>query len=149
MCSEIARFAIVQLRLLAFSDRKMKPQHPDFSHEHDLFRHRVENIINLRHQLCRLGSVIDWSVFGEHFGALYSPDKGCPGKPTRLMVGLLMLKQIYKLSDEAVVARWMENPYWQHFCGEEHFCHDRMVDPSSLTRFRKRIGESGCELIFQ
>ena len=56
-----------------------------------------------------------------------------------------MLKYAYSLSDEAVVERWLENPYWQYFCGEEVFRHEFPADPSSLTRWRKRLEEAGAE----
>ena len=115
----------------------------------DLFRERLDNMLNQRHALYRLADLIEWSVFDNEFGSLYCPDNGCPGKPTRLMVGLQYLKHCYGLSDEAVVSGWVENPYWQYFCGEVYFQHEAPVDPSSLTRFRRRIGESGCERILQ
>ena len=61
------------------------------------------------------------------------------------MAGLLYLQHAFRLSDEAVVARWVENPYYQHFTGEFFFQHRPPIDPSSLTRWRKRIGEEGVE----
>ena len=115
----------------------------------DLFRERLDNMLNQRHALYRLADLLDWSVFDTEFGSLYCPDNGSPGKPTRLMVGLQYLKHVYGLSDEAVVSGWVENPYWQYFCGETYFQHEAPIDPSSLTRFRQRIGESGCERILQ
>ena len=96
-----------------------------------------------------LADLIDWHGFDAAFGELYCPDNGCPAKATRLMVGLQYLKHLYGLSDDEVVLRWVENPYWQHFCGEEYFQHQLPIDPSSMSRFRRRIGESGCEKIFQ
>ena len=127
----------------------MVPEKPSNETQFDLFRLQLDNIINRNHELYRLAEMIDWSVFDESFGSLYCPNKGCPGKPTRLMVGLQMLKHMYGMSDEEVVDRWVENPYWQKFCGEVHFQHKLPIDPSSMTRYRKRIGESGCELILQ
>ena len=115
----------------------------------DLFRERLDNMLNQRHALYRLAGLIEWSVFDKEFGSLYCPDNGSPGKPMRLMVGLQYLKHCYGLSDEAVVSGWVENPYWQYFCGETYFQHEAPIDPSSLTRFRQRIGESGCETIVQ
>jgi IS5 family transposase len=106
-------------------------------------------MLNHRHELYRLADLIDWSMFDTAFGNLYCPDNGCPAKATRLMVGLQYLKHIYGMSDEAVVRRWVENPYWQYFCGATYFEHQLPIDPSSMTRFRRRIGESGCELILQ
>ena len=129
----------------------MTPRQPDAKTRTatDLFRERLDNMLNQRHALYRLADLIEWSVFDKAFGALYCPDNGCPGKPTRLLVGLQYLKHCYGLSDEAVVSGWVENPYWQYFCGETYFQHVPPIDPSSLTRFRQRIGESGCEKILQ
>ena len=129
----------------------MTPRQPDAVSRTatDLFRERLDNMLNQRHALYRLADLLDWSVFDKAFGALYCPDNGCPGKPTRLLVGLQYLKHCYGLSDEAVVSGWVENPYWQYFCGETYFQHVPPIDPSSLTRFRQRIGESGCETILQ
>ena len=129
----------------------MTPRQPDAVTRTatDLFRERLDNMLNQRHALYRLADLLDWSVFDKEFGALYCPDNGCPGKPTRLLVGLQYLKHCYGLSDEAVVSGWVENPYWQYFCGETYFQHVPPIDPSSLTRFRQRIGEVGCEKILQ
>ena len=129
----------------------MTPRQPDAVSRTatDLFRERLDNMLNQRHALYRLADLIEWSVFDKEFGALYCPDNGCPGKPTRLLVGLQYLKHCYGLSDEAVVSGWVENPYWQYFCGETYFQHVPPIDPSSLTRFRQRIGGSGCEKILQ
>jgi len=88
----------------------------------------------------RLANVIEWSRFDETFGELYT-DKGSPGLPTRLMVGLHILKYMYGLSDSEVCERWVENPYYQLFCGEIFFCHEAPFDRSSMTRWRQRLGE--------
>jgi IS5 family transposase len=61
------------------------------------------------------------------------------------MVALHYLKYQHDLSDEDVVAVWVENPYWQHFSGERYFQHRLPIDPSSMTRWRKRLGEAGAE----
>jgi IS5 family transposase len=111
----------------------------------DLFRARLDQILDRQHALFLLSNQIDWSVFNEKFGSTYIDMKGRPGKPTRLMVGLLYLKSTFNESDESVVERFLENPYWQYFCGFEYFQHELPLDSSSLTRFRKRIGQSGAE----
>jgi len=113
----------------------------------DLFRERLENILNRNHELYRLAGLISWDVFEQEFGIFYSAQKGRPGIPIRLMVGLTYLGHAYGLSDEAVVAGWVENPYWQYFCGETYFQHRLPIDSSSMSRWRKRIGEKGCEKI--
>ena len=113
----------------------------------DLFRQELVNLINLRHPLAQLAQKIDWKSCEARFDALYASGVGRPGHPIRLMVGLQLLKHTSNLSDEEVVAVWVENPYWQHFCGEQYFGHDAPIDPSLMTGFRKRIGETGCEFI--
>lgn len=107
----------------------------------DLFRSRLESIINPRHELVKLAAAIDWSRFEGAFGSVYT-DKGRPALPTRLMAGLNILKYMYGLSDPEITARWVENPYYQHFCGEIYFCHEAPFDRSSLTRWRQRLGEA-------
>jgi IS5 family transposase len=99
-----------------------------------------------RHPLRKLGERIPWSDFEEAFGDYYS-EEGRPAKPVRLMVGLLLLKQMYDQSDEDVVERWVENPYWQQFCGMSDFQWELPCDPSDLVYFRQRIGEQGVALI--
>lgn len=127
----------------------MPPKAPPKDETMDMFRNRLDNMINMRHELVRLGELLDWKLFEEAFGSHYSEKAGCPAKPVRLMVGLQYLKHTHGLSDEAVVSGWVENPYWQQFCGEVYFRHDAPIDPSSMTRFRNRIGESGCELLLK
>ena len=121
----------------------MRPCEPS-SGKNDLFRERLDAIINSRHPLARLSGLMAWSRFDEAFGHFYRPI-GRPAKPTRLMVGLHYLKHVYDLSDEEVVDRWVENPYWQFFCGFEFFQHEAPLDASTMTRWRKRIGPEGLE----
>ena len=99
-----------------------------------------------RHPLRKLGDGMPWGDFEEAFGEYYS-EEGRPAKPVRLMVGLLLLKQMYDQSDEDVVERWVENPYWQQFCGMSDFQWELPCDPSDLVYFRQRIGEQGVALI--
>ncbi len=115
----------------------------------DMFRNRLDQIVNMKHELILLAQVIDWSSFEKEFGAYYVEKKGRPGKPIRLMVGLHYLKQAFDESDESVLYGFLENPYWQYFCGYEHFQKDIPLDPSSLTRFRKRLGSEGIETLLK
>ena len=115
----------------------------------NLFQSRLEQIINLDHPLAKLSRQIDWGSFEEKFGKLYVEGQGRPGLPTRLMVGLHYLKYAFDESDESVVERLMENPYWQYFCGFDFFQHDMPLDPSSLVRWRHRIGDGGAETLLQ
>jgi transposase, IS5 family len=115
----------------------------------ELFRVRLDAILNLNHKLIRLSHQIDWSSFDRRFGPLYEANVGRPGLPIRLMVGLTYLSRMYDLSDEAVVEAWIENPYWQYFCGMEYLEYEFPLDPSSLVRWRKRIGKDGVEFLLQ
>lgn len=121
----------------------MLPTRPS-SNKNDLFRGRLDSIINMRHPLVRLSGLMPWARFDEAFGRFYRP-VGRPAKPTRLMVGLHYLKHVYDLSDEEVVERWVENAYWQFFCGFEFFQHEAPIDASTMTRWRKRIGPEDLE----
>ena len=104
--------------------------------------------LNPKAPLLLLAKKLPWEMFERDFAPLYA-DKGHPAKPIRLMVGLLLLKQIERLSDERVVEAWVQNPYYQAFCGMEYFQWKFPCDPSELVHFRKRIGETGIEKIFQ
>ena len=84
-----------------------------------------------RHALYQLADLIDWNSFEKDFGLLYCDFNGSPGKLIRLMVGLEYLKQIHNMSDEQVVKRWVENPYWQYSCGEVYFRHEMRVETFS------------------
>lgn len=126
----------------------MRPKEPEETPQDDLFRMKLVNLLDLRHELCRLAERIEWQRLAEQFGELYA-EAGRPGVPVRLMAGLQYLKHAYGMSDEQVVKSWVENPYWQYFCGEEYFCHELPIDPSQMTRFRTRLGAAGCEQLLQ
>jgi len=117
--------------------------------EQDLFRSRLDQIIDLRHELVKLSREIDWAFLASRFDEVYHDGPGMPPLPTRLMAGLTLVKYVYDLSDEAVCARFVENPYIQYFCGEEFFQHQLPLDRSSLTRWRQRMGEERMKLLLE
>jgi len=123
----------------------MPPKKPQLS-EFELFQSRLDNMLDPEHPLVKLAGLIDWSRFDEAYGRFYT-QKGRPGLPTRLMAGLHLLKHMEGLSDEVVCKRWVENPYFQYFCGEQHFRHKLPLDRSSMTRWRDRIGADKLELL--
>ncbi len=125
----------------------MQPKKPSKDVTGDLYRSQLKQIINPNNSLVRLAHAIDWSSFDATLGTLYVENVGRPGLSTRLMVGLHYLKYAFDESDESAVERWLENPYWQYFCGMEYFQHDLPLDPSSMTRWRQRIGETKLELM--
>ncbi|WP_299750630.1 IS5 family transposase [uncultured Boseongicola sp.] len=122
----------------------MKPRKQP-AEQDDLLRARLIEMIDMRHELVKLAALIDWEVFEREWSGFFPSHTGRPATSPRLVAGLCYLQHAFALSDEAVVARWSENPYWQHFCGETFFQHRLPLDPSSLTRWRKRIGEEGVE----
>ena len=123
----------------------MKPLKNTYEPQGDLFKVELSRIVNTSHELVKLSSVVDWERLEELFGETYCPDNGRPGTSTRLMVALHYLKYSFNMSDEGVVDTWVENPYWQYFSGMQFFTHERPIEPSSMSRWRHRIGESGAE----
>lgn len=126
----------------------MKPKPPLHQAQREMFRIELEQLVDAGHPLVKLGRQMDWLGFEERLGATYAA-KGAPGLRTRLLVALHYLKYQHDLSDEAVVQHWVENPYWQHFSGEQFFQHELPIDPSSMTRWRQRLGEAGAEAMLK
>ncbi len=118
----------------------MRPKKPEKEASGDLFRARLDQIINMRHELVLLADEMDWEWIDEELSDLFS-ESGRPGTETRFMIGLLLLKHIHGLSDEAVCARWVHDPYFQYFTGEEFFQHAFPHERSGMTHWRKRIGD--------
>jgi transposase, IS5 family len=127
----------------------MRPRERRETSEQDLFRSRLDQIIDMNHALVKLARTIDWRFLEAKFGAVYTDKPGQPPLPTRLMAGLAILKHTYDLSDEALCDCWVENPYFQYFCGEEFFQHALVFDRSSLTRWRQRMGEEKLQALLQ
>ena len=120
------------------------PRNPQLN----VFRIPLVNVINMEHELVILAQKIDWEKVEKEF-SVYYPGLGRPAVPIRKMVGSMLLKQMYNLGDETFVARWIENPYWQYFCGETYFQYDEPYDPSDFVHFRKRIGEEGAQKVLK
>jgi transposase, IS5 family len=131
----------------------MKPRETKAGGEHDLFRSRLEQILNMQHQLVKLAGTVNWKHLETVCGEVYSEGPkskgGQPPLPTRLMAGLQILKFTFDLSDEELCDRWVENPYFQFFCGEEFFLHELPFDRSSMTRWRQRMGETKVASLLQ
>jgi IS5 family transposase len=111
----------------------------------DASRVRLALLVSHEHPLYQLAEAIDWTRFEADLGALYTETVGRPGLRTRLMVGLHYLKYLFDESDETVVAKFVENPYWQHFCGRLYFEHELPCHPTSLVKWRRRLGAAGVE----
>ena len=124
----------------------MRPMESSWkSKQGDLIEVELEKIIDMRHPLVLVRNQINWAALEEKFGAFYHYKQGRPGKPTQLMAGLHYLKHMYNVSDEVVVERWVENPYWQYFCGMKYFQHELPIHPTQMTKWRKKIGTEGME----
>ena len=106
----------------------------------DLFQARFEQLPNHDHPLFMLANRIDWNRFDVALADCYCPDIGAPAKSIRLLVGLHYLKHAFNESDESLLERWVENPYWQHFCGFTTIQHEMSLHPTSLTKWRQRVG---------
>lgn len=124
----------------------MKGKHPD-SEQTSLFQ-TLEELLNPSEALYQLSNKIPWEELEKEFSPLYS-ETGRPSKPIRLMISLLLLKQIYNLGDETVVSAWVHNPYWQYFSGYKTFQWHFPIEPTDLVHFRKRIGKEGLEKILK
>jgi transposase, IS5 family len=127
----------------------MRPRERRETGEQDLFRSRLDQIIDMEHALVKLARTIDWGFLERKFGAVYKDGAGQPPLPTRLMAGLAILKHTYNLSDEVVCELWIENPYYQYFCGEEFFQHQLPPDRSSMSNWRSRMGEERLQALLQ
>jgi len=118
----------------------MRPKERLETGQTDLFKARLDQIVDLSHALVKLARSVDWGFLEKTFGAVYNDGPGQPPLPTRLMAGLAILKHMHDLSDEVLCERWVENPYYQLFCGEEFFQHKLPFDRSSMI-----VGGSGWE----
>jgi IS5 family transposase len=129
----------------------MKPRNEAFCSKpkQELFRMALIDFIDESHPLVKLANAINWKRFDEAFDKHYSENRGRPAIPTRIMVGLHYLKHAFNVSDENVVERFKENNYWQYFCGNNFFEHEAPCVPTALVEWRKRIGQSGLEMMLQ
>lgn len=124
----------------------MKPKKPHIENpQMDLFRVELSKIISHAHPLSKLARKTNWKRLEKIFSSTYSRNRGRPGISTRLMVALHYLKYTHQLSDQRVVDNWVENPYWQYFSGMKWFEHFPPINPSSMTRWRKRLREADIE----
>lgn len=115
----------------------------------NIFKVPLVRFIRETHELCLLAKKIDWDLVEKDFMEYYCLDNGRPSIPIRKVVGVILLRRMFNLSDESVVDNWRENPYWQYFCGEVNFQHEAPFDPTELIKFRQRIGESGAEKLLK
>jgi IS5 family transposase len=126
----------------------MKPK-PQYRDAFELFQAHFDQLLDSSHELVILAKKIDWRGLDVAFADCYRPDIGAPAKAVRLMVGLHYLKYAFNESDESLVARWVENPYWQYFCGYTHLQHECPIHPTTMTKWRNRLGAKRLEKLLE
>ena len=144
--AKTTRFRPYQLKRL---QKTMKPRKPMPLPQDDLFKVRLVDIVNPQHPLVEMKDIIDWPLLDQELGHEFCATNGASALPTRLMVGLMYLQHTFNLSDEAVVERWVESPYWQYFCGEEFFQHKRPCHPTSLIKSLRVLFPAACGVTWQ
>ena len=115
----------------------------------ELFQAHFDQLLDPKHELVQPAGKIDWDRFEVTFTECYASDIGAPGKASRLMVGSHYLKYTFNESDESMVAKWVEKPYWQYFCGYTHMQHECPIHPTRMTKWRRRVGAEGLEELLQ
>jgi len=115
----------------------------------ELFQAHFDQLLNPAHELVQLARKIDWDRLEVAFVGCFSADMGAPAKATRLMAGLHYLKYTFNESDESLIERWVENPYWQYFCGFTHLQHECPIHPTSMTKWRHRVGAERLQILLQ
>lgn len=125
----------------------MRGQNPN-QNQLNLFKPILKQIINPTYPLAQLADQMPWTEFEKEYNDLYS-HTGRPAKPIRLMVSLLILKQLHNLGDETVIEQWIQNPYFQYFSGEKEFQWKAPCDPSDLVHFRNRVGDKRINKILE
>jgi IS5 family transposase len=117
--------------------------HPE--EQDDLLRLRLIDMIDGRHELVEVAALFDLEFFEREWARFFPFGKGRPVTEPQVVAELLYLHHANWLLDKAVVGRWVENPYCQHFTGKAFFRHRPPIDPSSLMRWRGGIGEEGVK----
>jgi IS5 family transposase len=115
----------------------------------DLFRSHFDQLLNPDHPLLILAAKIKWNRFDQEIDPCFTQEIGRPGLNTRIIVGLLYLKATFNLSDETLLEMWVENPYWQAFCGFEYMQHEPPIHPTSLTKWRNRVGPDKFDILLK
>ena len=126
----------------------MKPKKLNFD-EGRLFEQQLSELLNPQHPLYKMSKAIPWEELENALRPYFPTKVGAPAKPIRLVSGLFMLQHCFDVSDEDTLQNWLENPYWQFFCGYDYLQWELPIDPSSMSRWRKRIGVQGAEALLR
>lgn len=115
-----------------------------YSFTHDWF---VVPRLDENHELIKISKTIDWSALSDRLAQFYCPDNGRPAKPSRAKVGLLILKHLYHISDDDVTDLICRDLYAQYLCDISFGEAIKFIHPTTLVKFRKKIGLAGIKLI--
>jgi len=115
----------------------------------EMFKVPLKHFIKENHELVLLSKKINWEQLESELGIYYCEGNGRPSIPIRTIAGIVLLRRMFDESDESILDRWVENPYWQYFCGELYFQHEPPFDRTELIKFRNRIGEEGSEQLLK
>ncbi len=119
----------------------MPPKKKSNKYQSQLFKIELIDLVDPEHELVILANKFNWNKIDEICSAYFCNDNGRIGHSSRLVIGLLLLKQLHSLSDLEVCQQFVQNPYYQYLCGFSHFEHKLKFNPSSLTKWRNRLGE--------
>ena len=115
----------------------------------DLFDRSLFGLINMNHPLVKLAGQFDWESLRREVAPSFCDDNGRPGADSRVVLGLFYLKSAFNLSDENLIAHWVENVYWQWFCGFQTMQHKSPIDPTTLSRWRSSLGADRLEILLK
>jgi len=115
----------------------------------EMFKVPFKHFIKENHELVLLSKKNNWEQLEFNLGIYCCEDNGRPCIPIRTIAGIVLPWRIFDEGDESIRNRWVENPYWQYFCGEVYFQHEPPFDRTELIKFRKRIGEKGSEQLLK
>lgn len=110
---------------------------------------KLVELLDHNHILFRLSDKINWSYLEQYIGNTYAEGPGRPETSVRLIVALHYLKYLENKSDEEIVKGFVQNPYWQYFCGCEYFEHKIPLHPTTLVKWRKKIGIKKLEKLLE
>lgn len=149
----------MQLKSILEEEIKMytkEPQEQQLSFINDKL---IVPFLNPKNHLFKIANTIDWNSLSGKMAKFYCPNNGRPSKPSRLKIGLLILKHLYNnASDSETINLLKENIYAQYLCNihlEEIFRktvrddEKEIIDSSTLSKFREKIGVEGVRIIEQ
>jgi IS5 family transposase len=124
-------------------------------HQFEFGDYLSENLLDQNHPLVKIKNFLDWPALNAIYKTCFqSRTTGNPAKNTNLIIGLLVLKHLYNLSDSRVIEVLHENIYFMLFCSvspeDIRACREngkKLIDRTTLVKARGRLGEKGVQKI--